>query len=111
MKSYRRILAVILLLAIGLGLRWAVARYIAMPPATGEAYPLVSNWPRSAYGVTIGQVAGVGVDSHGDVFVFQRAERVWEGEELALEFIPPRLCLSWTLRRGIFLGHGEQICS
>ncbi len=36
----------------------------------------------------IGQVSGVTVDSHGDVFVFHRAERVWEGEELTLDLIP-----------------------
>ena len=81
-----------------------MARYIAMPPATGEAYPLVSNWPRSAYGVTIGQVAGVGVDSHGNVFVFQRAERVWEGEELALEFIPSQTVLVLDAETGDLLG-------
>jgi hypothetical protein len=80
MKSYRRILAVPLFLAIGFGLTWAVAKYIATPPARGEAYRLVPNWPSLPNGVTIGQVAGVGVDSHGDVFVFQRGERVWEGE-------------------------------
>jgi peptidylamidoglycolate lyase len=38
-------------------------------------------------GIDIGQVGGVGVDSHGDIFVFHRAERVWEGEEIALELI------------------------
>ena len=36
----------------------------------------------------IGQVSGVDVDSNGDIFVFHRAERVWEGEELTLELIP-----------------------
>lgn len=36
----------------------------------------------------MGQVAGIGVDSNGDILVFHRAERVWEGEELTLELIP-----------------------
>jgi len=35
----------------------------------------------------LGQVAGIDVDSNGDIFVFHRAERIWEGEEIKLEYI------------------------
>jgi peptidylamidoglycolate lyase len=33
-------------------------------------------------------VSGIGVDSGGNVFVFHRADRIWDGEELALDTIP-----------------------
>ena len=87
MKSYQRIAAVLLFVAIVFGLIWAVAKYLATPAPTGEAYQLVPDWPRLPDEMKIGQVSGVGVDSGGEVFVFHRAEKVWEGEELALEVI------------------------
>ncbi|HVF26056.1 MAG TPA: peptidyl-alpha-hydroxyglycine alpha-amidating lyase family protein [Anaerolineales bacterium] len=88
MKLYRRTAAVLLFLAIAFGLIWAVAKYMATPPPTGDVYQLASHWPRLPNAVEIGQVSGIGVDSRGDVFVFHRAEKVWEGEELPLELIP-----------------------
>ncbi len=88
MKPYRLITAVLLFLAIAFGLIWAVAKYVATPAPTGEAYQLMSSWPSLPDGIEIGQVSGVGVDSGGEVFVYHRAEKVWEGEELALELIP-----------------------
>ena len=87
MKLYRRIFFVLLFLLIGFGLTWAFAKYIATPPPSGETYRLVPNWPRLPNGIALGQVSGIGIDSSGDVFVFHRAERVWEGEELSLELI------------------------
>jgi peptidylamidoglycolate lyase len=86
-RLYQRTFIVPILLAIGFSLIWAVAKYIATPPPTGEAYRPVPDWPRLPDGIEIGQVGGIGVDSHGDIFVFHRAERVWEGEEIALELI------------------------
>lgn len=88
MKPYQRILVVLVVLATAFGLTWAVAKYMATPPPSGEAYHLVPNWPRLPDGIVMGQVAGIGVDSSGDIFVFHRAERVWEGEELTLDLIP-----------------------
>ena len=87
MKVIRRLSVFVIILAIGLGLTWAAAKYRATPPPSGESYKLVTNWPRLPEGLTTGQVSGVGVDSVGDVFVFHRAERVWEGEELTLDLI------------------------
>jgi peptidylamidoglycolate lyase len=54
--------------------------------------------------VTLGQVAGVDVDSHGNVFVFHRAERVWEGEEIALETIASPTVLVFESRTGEVIG-------
>src|SRR5688572_21789993 len=87
MKLYPRIAVALITLAIGFGLTWVVAKYIATPPPSGEMYHLVPHWPRLPEGVDLGQVAGVGMDSKGDIFVFHRAERVWDGEELTLELI------------------------
>jgi peptidylamidoglycolate lyase len=86
MKPSWRIITVLVVLAIGCGLIWAVAKYIASPPSSGEVYQPVPGWPNLADGV-MGQVGGVAVDSERNVFVFHRAGRVWEGEEIALEFI------------------------
>lgn len=77
----------ILLFAVGFGAAWITAKYRASPPASGEAYHLVPNWPQLPDGLILGQVAGVDVASNGNVFVFHRAERVWNGEEIELEFI------------------------
>jgi peptidylamidoglycolate lyase len=77
----------ILLLAIGFSAAWLVAKSRASPSPSGEAYYLVSNWPQLPEGLTLGQVAGVDVARNGNVFVFHRAERVWNGEEIELEFI------------------------
>jgi peptidylamidoglycolate lyase len=89
MKQFMRYLFTgVLILATALGLTWAIAKYRASPPPTGEAYHLVPNWPRLPQGLVLGQVAGVDVDSNGNVFVFHRSERFWGGEEIKLEFIP-----------------------
>jgi peptidylamidoglycolate lyase len=77
----------IVLLAIGFGAAWIIAKYRASPPASGEAYHLVSNWPQLPEDLILGQVAGVDVASNGNVFIFHRAERIWNGEEIELKFI------------------------
>lgn len=46
-------------------------------PDEREAYRVVNGWPLLPEGRVLGQVAGVGVDSRGDVLVFHRASRVW----------------------------------
>src|SRR5688572_1938150 len=102
MKLYRRVITILVFLAIGFGLTWAVAKYIATPSPTGEEYQPIQDWPALADGV-IGQVGGVAVDSHGDVFVFHRAERVWEGEELALELISSETVLILDAQTGELL--------
>ena len=83
----RRAFTGILVLAASFGTTWVIAEVRASPPATGEAYRLVQDWPRLPDGLVLGQVAGVDVDSNGDVYVFHRAERFWGGEEIELEFI------------------------
>lgn len=43
----------------------------------GPGYEVVRGWPVLAEGESLGVCAGVGVDSHGNVFVFHRNERMW----------------------------------
>lgn len=40
-------------------------------------YHVVHGWPQLPPGRDLGAVSGVGVDAHGDVFVFHRNGRVW----------------------------------
>ncbi|XP_022106613.1 peptidyl-glycine alpha-amidating monooxygenase-like [Acanthaster planci] len=43
---------------------------------SSEDLTIVEGWPTDN-GLTLGQVAGVAVDSDGDVHIFQRADRIW----------------------------------
>ena len=45
-----------------------------------STYKVVHGWPRLPDGFTLGQVAGVEVDSHDHVFIFHRSSRTWVGE-------------------------------
>lgn len=42
-----------------------------------SAYRVVHGWPVLPEGFVLGQVSGVGVDSHNHVFVFHRADHSW----------------------------------
>ena len=55
MKLHQRIAVVLILLAIGFGLIWVVAKYIATPSPSGEVYRLVTEWLKLPQGVEIGQ--------------------------------------------------------
>jgi len=48
----------------------------AQTSATGR-YHVVHGWPVLPEGRVLGAVAGIGVDSHDNVFVFHRNERTW----------------------------------
>ena len=60
-------------------------------PAAGSdthpEYRVVHGWPVLPEGEVLGSVAGVGVDSHGNVFVFHRAGRTWPDSDV-LELAP-----------------------
>lgn len=50
----------------------------SLRPAAAEAgYEVARDWPSLPAGYVLGTCAGVGVDSHGDVFVFHRNGRQW----------------------------------
>nr|XP_053650445.1 peptidyl-glycine alpha-amidating monooxygenase A-like isoform X1 [Cherax quadricarinatus]XP_053650446.1 peptidyl-glycine alpha-amidating monooxygenase A-like isoform X1 [Cherax quadricarinatus] len=46
-------------------------------PPKQSAYRLIRNWGQKE--VRYGQVVAVGIDTHGDVLVFHRGERSWDG--------------------------------
>lgn len=85
MKLYSRVFILLAIIIIVFGITWDYKKY--SPPPSGETYQPIPNWAQYPEGISIGQVSGVGVDSNGDVFVFHRAERIWEGEELTLDLI------------------------
>jgi peptidylamidoglycolate lyase len=55
--------------------------------AHNPTYRVVHGWPVLPDGEVLGSVAGVGVDSHGNVFVFHRAGRTWPASD-ELELTP-----------------------
>jgi peptidylamidoglycolate lyase len=63
-------------------------KILATPGPTGQPYQLVPDWPQLPAAMRLGQVSGVGVNSQGQVFVFHRADRVWQGENFGLDKIP-----------------------
>ena len=42
-----------------------------------DGYRVVHGWPHLPEGRVLGGVSGVGIDTHGNVFVFHRADRTW----------------------------------
>ncbi|MDB6075636.1 MAG: repeat containing protein [Verrucomicrobiaceae bacterium] len=51
---------------------------VSFPAFAGMAYQVVLGWPALPEGHVLGLCAGVGVDSHDNVFVFHRDDRVWK---------------------------------
>ena len=49
----------------------------AAPAFAEPRYEVVPEWPALPEDQSLGLCAGIGVDSHGDVFVFHRNARVW----------------------------------
>jgi len=54
---------------------------------TGSDYHVVHRWPHIPHGELLGQVSGVGVDSHGNVLVFRRADRGLPAATVSVESI------------------------
>lgn len=103
MKLYPRIAVGLIILVIGFGLTWMAAKYIATPPPSGEVFHLVPHWPQLPDGTELGQVSGIGVDSSGAVYVFHRADKIWEGEDLALETIASATILVFDPETGTLI--------
>ncbi len=51
------------------------------PKAAAVHYRVVHGWPQLPEGRDLGEVAGVGVDPQGNVFVFHRNEREWPASD------------------------------
>src|SRR6266568_1707412 len=63
----------------------------SQPPAN-EPYRVVHGWPQLPPDFVLGQVSGVGADSHGHVFVFHRAGNSWAADKSQLISSPTVLC-------------------
>lgn len=87
MNKRKLLLIIPLLLILNLGLAWVTLKILATPAPSGQPYHLITNWPQLPEGMALGQVSGVAVDSQGQVFVFHRADRVWQGENFGLDKI------------------------
>jgi peptidylamidoglycolate lyase len=86
-------------------------------PGAHDPYQVVHGWPQLPPGFVLGQVAGVGADSHNHVFVFHRAENSWATDKSRLISSPTVLCFdaatgelqrSWGANRFV-APHGLRI--
>ncbi len=76
-----RLLPVLILAATAWTLPQAAAQ---APRAPKPAYCLAAGWPNLPGNLQLGQAAGLGIDSHGLVYVFHRGERSWVVERSLL---------------------------
>jgi peptidylamidoglycolate lyase len=67
-------LSVVYLATISISPRPALAQHRQSTESAHSRYQVVHGWPQLSEGTLLGQVSGVGVDSHNHVFVFRRAE-------------------------------------
>ncbi|MCE9520197.1 MAG: peptidyl-alpha-hydroxyglycine alpha-amidating lyase family protein [Verrucomicrobia bacterium] len=77
--------------------------------AAADDYQVVHGWPKVPEGFVLGQVSGVDLDSHGNVFVFRRAEHLWLGDRAATELIKSPTVLLFDAKSGALLAQwGEN---
>lgn len=71
---------------------------------------MVHGWPQIPEGATLGQVSGIGVDSHGDVLVFHRGSRPWLDDSSKAAPIPEPTVLLFDGRTGKLLSSWGKGC-
>lgn len=59
---------------------------------SSDPYVVVHGWPILPEGMVLGQVSGVAVDSHNQVFIFHRAENSWATDKTRPISSPTILC-------------------
>jgi len=64
-----------LLVALCLICGGAAIAWPRVPSDAASPYQVVHGWPQLPEGFALGQVSGVGVDSHDHIFVFHRGDR------------------------------------
>jgi peptidylamidoglycolate lyase len=69
-------------LMIGSGHPTGTVRAESVPGLVPGGYRVVHGWPQLPEGEHLGEVAGVAVDTHGNVFVFHRAGRSWPDSQV-----------------------------
>jgi len=89
-----------------LGVLLGLAALPLCSQSTSLAYQVVHGWPKLPEGFALGQVSGVGVDSHNHVFVFHRGEH----PVLCFESTTGKLIAAWG--DGLFaMPHGLTVDS
>lgn len=61
-------------------------KYIGQSSVFGSALPKVGNVNLNSDGL-MGQIAGVTTDKQGNIYVFHRADRVWDGRLILVQFL------------------------
>lgn len=87
MKRLKIGITLIALVIINFVIAWLLLQGFNNPAPSGERYAVVVGWPQAAATLQLGQVSGVGVDPRGEVYLFHRGARNWQGEPLGLETI------------------------
>lgn len=75
----------LIFLASLLSVDFAFATDQQVPPASigpNEGYRVVHGGPQLPEGRVLGSVSGVGIDKHGNVFVFHRNQRTWPASNI-----------------------------
>lgn len=85
MKRLNVGITLIALVIINFVIAWLLLQGFKHPSTSGERYGVVIGWPQTATTLQLGQVSGVGVDTQGQVYLFHRGARNWQGEPLGLE--------------------------
>lgn len=99
MKFRKLLLLFLVFVPVTFGVVWGILKKRATPEPVGTAYYVDTVWPELQNGVGFGQVSGLDVDREGNVWVLHRADRVWQGETLELNFITRPVVLvleEWT---------------
>lgn len=68
--------------------------------AAGPRLEVVHGWPQLPAGDILGQVAGLGCDAQGDVYVFHRGSRQWVNDPLKAGPIPEDVVCRFDGRTG-----------
>ena len=85
MKRFKIGVALIAVIIINFAIAWLLLQWANNSPPSGERYEVVVGWPQVAATLQLGQVSGVGVDPRGEVYLFHRGARNWQGEPLGLD--------------------------
>lgn len=80
-------ITVTVLVVVSFVVAWLLLQGFNNPAPSGERYQVVADWPQAAATLQMGQVSGVGVDARGEVYLFHRGARNWQGEPLGLDTI------------------------
>ncbi|MBI2929369.1 MAG: hypothetical protein HYY24_27200 [Verrucomicrobia bacterium] len=90
------VLSALLPLSFTLGVRVVSGAEASPDKLThSDSHRVVHGWPSLPEGHFLGQVSGLGIDSHDDVLVFQRGRRIWLRPEQVTSDPLADSCVLW----------------